>query len=104
MFQKEVRPKSISPLECFDQAIETKTLVRIRDPVTGQIKKMYINDKKKKELNDNQKLNKVHSFVGHQSRVSVRSDAQSSHLINDFYRQEHVQEFAEKEDYDKFIK
>lgn len=84
--------------------MQNKTLVRIRDPVTGQIKKMYINDRKKKELKEDQKLNKVHSFVGHQSRVSVRSDVQSSHLMNDFYRQEHVQEFSEKEDYERFVK
>lgn len=99
------RPRSISPMEFpnNEEPPENMTLVRIRDPVTGVIKKMYINEIKKEKLNENKELKKVHSFVGHQSRVSVRSDI-SSNIMNEFYRQENVQEFENEEDYQNFLK
>ena len=80
------------------------TLVRIRDPVSGIIKKIYISDSKKKELNTKHVMKKVHSFVGHQSRVSVRSDVGQSNLLNEFYQQEHVQIFNDNSDYLDFMK
>ena len=77
----------------------------MRDPVTGQIKKVYIGDRKKDELKLNQEMKKVHSFVGHNSRVSVRSDlAPSSDILSQFYQQEHVQIFDDNSAYKNFIK
>ena len=69
------------------------------------MKKLYIGDLKKKELNSKHDMKKVHSFVGHQSRVSVRSDVvQSSNLLNEFYQQEHVKIFNDNSDYLEFMK
>ncbi len=82
-----------------------KSLIRVRDPVTGQIKKLYITDSGKADLNKKQEMKKVHSFVSHQSRVSVKSDLiPSSDILNEFYKQEHVQVFKDADDYNDFIK
>ncbi len=101
------RPRSISPLEPHENEanIEGKILVRVRDPVTGIIKKLYINDSKQKVLKEKHDMNKVHSFVGHTSRVSVRSDVvQSSNILNEFYQQEHVKIFKDNADYVDFMR
>lgn len=98
----------MSPLEPIQGAggnMDGKTLVRVRDPVTGHIKKLYITDSGKKDLHKKQEMNKVHSFVSHQSRVSVKSDiTPSSDILNEFYSQEHVQVFKDANDYKDFIR
>lgn len=103
-----LRPRTVSPLEPIEGASEGmagKTLVRIRDPVTGQIKKLYITDVGKEDLNKKQEMKKVHSFVSHQSRVSVKSDSlPNSDILNEFYKQEHVQVFKDTDDYNDFIR
>lgn len=97
------RPTTNSPLELNEEV--DKNLVRVRDPVTGKIKKVYVDERKKQELEKKKQQKKVHSFVSHQSRISVRSDLpQSSNILGEFYEQEHVKIFNDKKDYEEFVR
>ena len=100
------RATTCSPLE-LDENEQTpqakKSIVRIRDPVTSNVKTVYLTEAKKKELGARleQDKNKVHSFVRHKSRVSV--DLQHSNIMNEYYKQENIKTIDNSDDFKKLL-
>ena len=100
------RATTCSPLE-LDENEKTpqakKSIVRIRDPITSNVKTVYLTEAKKKELGARleQDKNKLHSFVRHKSRVSV--DLQHSNIMNEYYKQENIKTIDNSDDFKKLL-